>query len=781
MKRLFQWASAAVLLIVAAGFAVPHFAADRFRAGAQKALETSLGRKVRMGGVKYNLFTGPGFTISSVVIYDDPSLSAEPILYAEALTAIPRIWPLFAGKLAFSSIRLEDARINLGRTASPDQPARWNVEPLVRPALFQAFPSISVESGGVTGIPKSRINFKIGGVKTVFYILIDKLEVRPPSTPNGPWNIRLEGEPARTDRPALGFGSLVADGRWTPSQGVADINVRLERSEVGDMIALLYGHDAGVHGSVSGQARIAGPLAALKINGRLEVSGIHGWDQLASSSQNWPLAIAGNWNLPGQLFELSARLAGQPDSPVHAHFRVVDYLGVPHWGLGLTFKAMPLQPLLPLARQVGIPISSGVQLNGTLDGAISFSRTGPFEGSAWASKTSLTVSGAPPLEFDDARLVVADGHARLIPSAVHTGSNDEATIQGDYDLNQHSFKVTLSSHGMDIAGLRRHAELAGIPAVRDLQSGIWKGQLSYFFDPGLVPSSETNKAASRWTGNLDIQRATLTFPMFAAPVRVAAAHVDLDGESLTAHKIQARSGDLSVTGDYQYEAAALRPHRFHLTAARVSGAQLEALFRPAFYRGGLVSRAFGLRRTEVPDWLAHMHADGTIDIGTLALAGLEFDHLTSRLIWDGALVKLAAAKARLAGGPAGATITALIEADLTNLSPLYHGAGEIKGLAWKGGKIDADLSFDTSGAGTETLTNLRAEGSFNARDVDLDYTSMAGCFQFAWGGTSPQLKLTGLTLSDGEDTFVGRGSTVANGELVLDLAGVPAPVRLTLR
>jgi len=180
MKRVLWSVLTIVLLIVSFGFAVPHFAADRFGAGAQRALEVSLGRKVKIGRVQFNLFTGPGFSISDIVIYDDPALSPEPILYASTLTAIPRIWPLFAGHLAFSSIRLEDARINLGRTASPDQPARWNVGALTQPALFQAFPNITVVSGGVRGIAKSRINFRIGNVKTPFYILIDRLEVRPP-------------------------------------------------------------------------------------------------------------------------------------------------------------------------------------------------------------------------------------------------------------------------------------------------------------------------------------------------------------------------------------------------------------------------------------------------------------------------------------------------------------------------------------------------------------------------------------------------------------------------
>jgi uncharacterized protein involved in outer membrane biogenesis len=153
MKRVLRILFALAVLVIVAGLAVPHFAADRFGEGAKQALEASLGRKVEIHHVEFNLFTGPGFTIYEVTIYDDPKLSAEPILYAGKLTAIPRIWPLFAGRLAFSSIRLEDAHINLGRTASPDQPAQWNVGALTRPALFQTFPSISVVSGGINGYP----------------------------------------------------------------------------------------------------------------------------------------------------------------------------------------------------------------------------------------------------------------------------------------------------------------------------------------------------------------------------------------------------------------------------------------------------------------------------------------------------------------------------------------------------------------------------------------------------------------------------------------------------
>jgi len=161
----------------------------------------------------------------------------------------------------------------------------------------------------------------------------------------------------------------------------------------------------------------------------------------------------------------------------------------------------------------------------------------------------------------------------------------------------------------------------------------------------------------------------------------------------------------------------------------------------------------------------------------LELGGRAFEHVNSRVIWDGAMVKLTGATARVEA----AGVTTQLEADLTGSEPSYHAAGSILGMPWKGGKVDADVVLDTSGSGTAALANLRAEGSFRAKDIDTAYPSIAGCFQFAISGNTPRVKLSSLQLSDGEEKFTGSGATSADGELMLDIAGVPKPVRLTLR
>src|SRR5438309_1409827 len=82
-----------------------------------------------------------------------------------------------------------------------------------------------------------------------------------PSTAGGEWRARFTGEPARTDRPARGFGSIVSEGRWRPGAsegGNLELDCRLEKSAMNEIINLVRGGDLGIHGTVSARAHLAG-------------------------------------------------------------------------------------------------------------------------------------------------------------------------------------------------------------------------------------------------------------------------------------------------------------------------------------------------------------------------------------------------------------------------------------------------------------------------------------------------------------------------------------------
>ena len=68
-----------------------------------------------------------------------------------------------------------------------------------------------------------------------------------------PWTLRVHAEPARTDRPARGFGSFVLRGQWLQRDGSTTLDVKLEQSELGDMLTLFNGYESGINGRYLGR------------------------------------------------------------------------------------------------------------------------------------------------------------------------------------------------------------------------------------------------------------------------------------------------------------------------------------------------------------------------------------------------------------------------------------------------------------------------------------------------------------------------------------------------
>src|SRR5258706_7961809 len=101
-KIPWRWLLAALAAFLIAGIAAPFFSADRFAERIGKALEASLGRKVKIGKVRFTLFGGPGFTISDVEIAENPAFGIEPIAQLTpdgSLDARLQLKSLWTGKL----------------------------------------------------------------------------------------------------------------------------------------------------------------------------------------------------------------------------------------------------------------------------------------------------------------------------------------------------------------------------------------------------------------------------------------------------------------------------------------------------------------------------------------------------------------------------------------------------------------------------------------------------------------------------------------------------------
>ena len=353
MKRWLTWPKIllyALVLLLGAAYYVPKISAARFREPIQAGLEAALGRQVEIGEVAFRLLPVPGFTISEVKIGEDPSIGQEPTAYIKTLRGRPRFSSLLGGPLEFASVDLEDTSVNLTRVEAPggfnqNNAVHWNFSSLLRPKLLAAFPSVHMSGG--------RVNFKFGDTKAVFYLLNTDVDLWPPAKADGPWTLRVNAEPARTDRPAHGFGSFVARGEWQPEKALVTLDVNLEKSELGDMVTLFRGQESDLHGHIWGSAHLAGPLTRLGLAGHVMLDDIHGWNQTPPGGSAWPVVLSGAINVSGQAIDIRATTGGK-QPPLDVRYRVTNYLGTPHWGLTALFSQLSVAPLVAIARNLGL-------------------------------------------------------------------------------------------------------------------------------------------------------------------------------------------------------------------------------------------------------------------------------------------------------------------------------------------------------------------------------------------------------------------------------------------
>ncbi len=756
-RRLFHTLGWVFLVLIVMGVVAPFLHADRYRGRVEAALSSALGRKVEIGDLRLDLFTGPGFSASNVTI-GDSGANAEPFAYVGELRAVPRLLSLWTGHLEFASLTLEDAHVNLARTSAPDGTPLWNFEPLLRPRLLAAFPTIRLRG--------ARINFKMANVKNLFYLLNTDLDVSPRTSDGSDWELRFTGEPARSDRPAHGFGAIAASGRWRQAaggSGLLELDAKLDRSEIGDMVALVIGHDAGVHGLISGQVHVAGPVQDMGVEGEVRVSELHGWDQSPPAGGVFVFRVSGTANTGQQHLELFAEPRGG-QTPVKAHLTADGYLQRPVWGFNLHADALPVASLPGLFRNFGASIPEDLRLAGSLQGDLHYAAAGGWKGAGSIRDAFLTIRNFPVLTFEQAALEVTDGTARLLPVKMVSGTDTIGTLAGHYALAEGSFEVDLASAGGPFAGLLKTFPVASVPLLSRLSYANWSGDLRYI---------QTVSTPGRWTGSGELSKALAQIPALAQPLQILHASVQIDGEAIRIDRMDVRAGELEATGDYRYVPEADRPHQFHIAMQSADASQLEALFRPVLRRSSnLFDLALTLGRATIPDWLRGMHADGSIQVNTLTTAGSDLTRVRSRLLWDGPQIVFTDWQSRHGQG----VIAGRLTVDLRETAPQYLAIARLNGITWQGGRVDGNVRLKTSGMGLQVLSNLNASGTFQAHDLNLEpvgsIESVAGTGEMSWSGNAPVFRFPEVRVASEGDTWTGTGaSRGSDGEVVFQLSG----------
>jgi hypothetical protein len=422
-KRRFMAATVAILLVL---FLVRP-GASRLKARITNAISRSVERPADVGSVHIRFLPRPGFDLENVVIYEDPTFGAEPMLRAPEVTAVVRLTSLLRGRLDISRLELTEPSLNLVRRAD----GRWNWNMLLeRTARTPLAPTAKSKSETRLGFPyieasSGRINFKMGSEKKPYALLNADFSVWQES--ENAWGIRLKAEPLRTDMNLSDAGSVRMSGAWQRAASLREtplqINMEWQHAQLGQLTKLIYGDDKGWRGDVQMQAALSGTPAAMQVTTDASVRDFHRYDILVSDGLRLAAHCEGKYSSVDSMLRQIFCVApiGQGAITLKGDTSLPGSRGV---DLSLNLENMPANAVAQLARHAKKYLPPDLVAAGVVQGNFKVSQTttglraADFEGHG---------------EFTNLRLQSIGDEMEVAPSTVpfvlSSGSNPRASVR----------------------------------------------------------------------------------------------------------------------------------------------------------------------------------------------------------------------------------------------------------------------------------------------------------------------------------------------------------------
>ncbi|MBI4909829.1 MAG: AsmA family protein [Acidobacteria bacterium] len=748
-KRLLTAFGVIAVLLAVVGYFVR---AEQFRERIHRALEQALHRKVDIGGkVTFSIWNGPGFSIGNVWIHEDPAEGIEPFAFVTALDASVSLPAMLMGRWEVNTITLDEPTVTLAQSNT----GSWNVKRLVMappdPVITTKLPEIRVRSG--------RINVKFGDTKSVLYFMNADLDLTPQ---DDGMRVRFSMEPARTDRPAQGFGTIRGRGRYlrrVSDRNNVDLDLDLERRALSEIATLLQGRGGAFRGFLAARAKVQGPLDALRIEGSMRVEDIQRWDLLRAATGNWPLQFHGQFNFPAG--ELDLETTGDAGGPFRLRLLGHALLENPSWGAIATCNELPVSALRDLVQYLGVKLPERVVMEGKLSGVLGYSRKHGLQGMMGMPRAAVKAANSA-LSLREARIALDGDQFRLLPTQLVMGTGPVAEIEGSYAPGRQVFAMRTGEMALalqeTLAGFQQFFG-ASIPMLSAAEGGTWRGVMRYERDGDEEPV---------WNGQFALRDTKLAVDGLSAPVHLKVATGQLNASRIELQGIKGTARGISFAASYRKDASA-HPHKLDLVFEELETAALESLLEPTLRRSSLL-RTLSFRDAPIPSWLKDRHLQASVQVDALWAGDTWLGSWNGRLLWDAALVRIQ----DLAWEREDSEGTGALAVQLNRAEPAYRLTGEVLNFRWKGGAVDGEVDVSTNGMGIGILRNARSLGKFAARDLSFptenDIRTAAGKYELSAGRGAPLLRLDALEVASGGDVYTGRGGSEADGKLIVDLA-----------
>ena len=671
------------------------------------ALARAVGRPVEFTQVRCTLLPVPAFLASSVVIAEDPAFGLEPFLYADEMRVSVRLAPLLRGAVVVDAIRLSGASLNIAR----DEKAGFNLE-----AFLQRSFSFSSNSEQIPefGLRQSRINFRSGPLKSVYYLNAVDLDLQPPRRPGQELRWRYEASPARTDRAEQGFGRFSGTGRWIPGPagGRFAIDVSLEQSPVSELLTLLTGRDLGLQGRFAARAFLDGPFDGLDLRGALELQEMERQAFFDFRSSAMQLAFQGRLDLDRQTLDLASSPPSRGRSALPLNLRIAGrgLLTAPAWSAELGFEQIPAAGLLDLTRRLGIASPASLGVEGAVSGSAGFATGEPARGRLLAPSVELRLAGGPPVKAADASLLLEGERLVLESARILSPRGSEASVSGKWDWTSERLAFEVRTAAMEIAelneALRLLPPLPPVPFLEHCAAGQWRGRLAFAREA----ADETRAASPEWSGQAALTGARCALPWLPGPLRLRKALVEPSGDGWRLRDAEAVWGGSPLALLARFDPRRKPPLEVSIQAGRLAGEELDSLFRTAMPpRRSLLDRTLR-RRAAMPAWLRQLQARGLLRSAALVLGRQEFEDVEAHFHWRGGQIRLDSFTARWKG----AAVSGAGSAELWREEPLYRARAAVAGLAAGPAVFDAELEAFASTLGPGIAEKARGWAELSA-------------------------------------------------------------------
>ncbi len=755
-KRVLLGATLLVLLVL---FIVPYINVSRYKLSVAKALSQTLGRNVAVSDVSIQTFPQPGLLLSGVVVADDPTLSAEPMLRADSVLAIIRVTSLWRGRLEISTLKLREPSVNLVRATD----GRWNIESLLErarqtpsaptakksPENRLRFPYIEADNG--------RINLKFGQEKKAFALSEADFSLWLASEDE--WHMRLRARPIRTDANLTDTGTIKLEGAWrraaTLHETPFQVRLWLDDGQLGQLSSLVYGRDRGWRGGVRLSAVLNGRPDDLKILTDVRVQDFRRYD-IATKD---PLTLQAHCDAR---YNFSERQVSSVycQSPLGAgSLRASGSFGVNgRKNLELNFWAenVPAQFLATAMRHAKKDVPEDLSATGTLNTTFAVRAgedgvrtvTGSGESSALQLRSSVLREpllveatrwhvfqpGAEPInpptrlhprtKAPDTALSVPPETAVVFdPIHLALGSETPAVLSGWVGHSQYLAEIT---GDVELNRAMQIGKLVGLPTVAAELSGTAKGKLD-------IAGAWSGFSAPLITGTAQLRAVTANLHGVARPMKLQSAQFIADRQTVVLNRaiasfVEVHSA-LEISATWPRNCAppsdseqAICGMTFELKADQLNTDEINSLLNPKAQKrpwyAAIANTVMASRTASLPDIYASGHFTAARVIAKSATAS----RVTGNIRITPAGFTLDTINADLFGGK----FLGDLSADFSGNTPSYTSSGNVIAV---GMANVAALTHDSWASGKITASYKGTATGWNADDI---LASAKGTARFSW-------------------------------------------------